>query len=311
MEGAGIRFFHLSGESIARMREHLTEQQVESFRRRKLSPDGLRTAHQHIAVCETCRARLSTPVQAASAFTAFERELGQEDAEDAHLRYQELSGYVDDELGEIDREIVEAHLETCAECEAEVRDLRAFKSIISAGEHENVEIPSSSARALGGWSHWTNWNPVHAAVAAAMAVLIILTAAFFLLRNRVSHQGQAQLSPSPQVHDGGTAQTTTALPSPPARTSNEPSSVPENASDNNRARPSRTLEKRQRRNGNGKGSEGESTTSAQIVVALKDGDGLLTLDSRACVRRRRTRARRAKDARNGPAVTAPGKVSGP
>jgi hypothetical protein len=259
--------------TIINMTEHLTEQQMESFRQRKMSPEGLLTAHQHIAVCESCRAQLSASIQVEVASAAFERELQQADAEDEHLLYQQLSGYVDDELHDIDREIVESHLETCVECAAEVRDLLAFKSTIAAKENETFETPLQSQQSLSWWNGWTLWNPIRAAAAAA-GIILILTA-IFLLWTKVSHQNQTQVAQSPQVNGVVTPPNPPVFPSPSASPQRKPEGDFQKSTDNNRERPSPIIEKQP-------GSikvEGEPTPPSRIIVALTDGETRITLDS--------------------------------
>jgi hypothetical protein len=240
-----------------------------------MSPAGLRAAHQHIAICELCRARLSAPGQVALAHTAFERELSQADAEDEHLPYQQLSGYVDDELHEIDREIVESHLEICADCAAEVRDLRSFKADITSKEHATSKPPSRNERAGAGWHWWGRWPPGRR-VAAAAGIVLILTAAGFLLRNKISQPDQAQLTQTPQASGAATPQNLPARATSPAPPELKPGGEPEKSSANNQVRPSPRPEQPSK----GHIDAGKATSSAQIVAVLKDGDGLVTLDSR-------------------------------
>ena len=256
------------------MTEHLTEQQIESFHKRKMSLDGLRAAHQHLATCEVCRARLSTPELLLSTAAAFERELQQTEVEDEHLRYEQLSGYVDNELGEIDRELVESHLEACAECTAEVNDLRTFKSIITAEENESVEMLPRREQSFAGRNRRSLWKPVYVAVAAAVGIILILTAAIFLLRTRAIRQDQTQQAQTPQTTNGAAQQNLPTAPSPPAP--QQITKEEEKPSDDERVRPPTQPEK--------KSGDSQRTTSPhpspQIIVAIKDGDRLVSLDSR-------------------------------
>ena len=257
------------------MTEHLTEQQIESFRRRKLSPEGLRTAHQHLAACEMCRTRLGASGQVALAFGAFKRELQQADAEDDHLLYQQLSGYVDDELHEIDREIVESHLEACAVCAAEVHDLRDFKSTITAREHETARKLTRSEQYLAWWKWGIRPNPIHAAAAAAVIILIFV-AALLLLRPKVSRQDKAEIAQAPQTSSEATPQNLPALPSPSAPPQVKEGGPPDKPSDINRVSPSTQPEKQS----TSKRGEGGPAPTSQIVVTLKDGERVVTMDSR-------------------------------
>jgi Putative zinc-finger len=254
------------------MTEHLTEQQIESFHRRKMSPDGLRAAHQHLDVCEMCRAQLTPPGQVELALAAFEREFRQAEAEDDHLHYQQISGFVDNALDEIDREIVESHLAACAECAAEVQDLRNFKAAIATRESVPVKTHSQRERGLAWWNWWERSSPARQAAAAAV-VILILAAAIFLLRIKSFRRDDTQLA---QVRNAATRQKLLLGPSPLASPPVEQKGATENQPVNNREPLSPHRDKRLKRSG----SESNPIPSSQIVVALKDGDGLLTLDAR-------------------------------
>jgi hypothetical protein len=261
------------------MTEHLTEQQMEFLQRKRLSPDGLSAVHRHLAVCEPCRKRLSNPGQVSLAFAAFERELQQADAEDHHLLYEQLSDYVDDGLSEIDREIVESHLQACAECTAEVSDLRAFKATITAKESEIPKTSSRREQPAAWWNWMAGWNPVRVAV-AIVGLILILMSAVLLLRTKVSEQDQARLAPSAKPSAEPTVEKRSAPPSPtvPPQAA-APEDKPEQSSDNNSARRTYrpTEESRPAR------VAAEPASSPSIVVALKDGEQLVTLDSRGQV----------------------------
>jgi hypothetical protein len=257
------------------MTEHLTEQQIESFRRRKMSPGGLLAAHRHLAVCEVCRGRIGAPRQVALAFAAFERELQQVDVEDEHLHYQQLSDYVDEELRETDREIVESHLEDCAECAAEVTDLRAFKSTITAKESELLKATPRREPSAAWWNWSAGWNPLRAAL-TALVVIVMLMTVFVLLRNRVSRQDRARLTTPVQSGAGAGAENSPARPAPetPPQTSTAQDET-EKLSDNDplKNRPRDAEQLRSTRGATG------AAPSSNIVVSLKDGERVVTLDS--------------------------------
>ena len=259
------------------MTEHLTEQQIEFFRQRRLAPDELRAVHRHLAVCVSCRQRLSAPGHVSLAFAAFERELQQVDAEEYHLHYQQLSDYVDDELGKINREIVESHLEACAECTAEMSDLRAFKATITAKESE---IPRTSRRreqSFAWWNRLAGWNPVRVAVAIT-GLILILTAAFLLLRTKVSEQDQARLAPPAKPGAEATVENQPPSPTVPPQAV-APEDKPGQPSDNSSVRQASQPEKELRPTR----AAPRPAPSPSIVVALRDGHQLVTLDSRGQV----------------------------
>jgi hypothetical protein len=101
----------------------------------------------------------------AALWAAFLPEAG---AEPEHLSYEQLEAYVDDELDEVDREVVESHLELCPQCEAEARDLRAFQAEMAAypaREYAPTPAPTFWERFLAFWRR----RPRDAALLAALA----------------------------------------------------------------------------------------------------------------------------------------------
>lgn len=103
---------HLSGDDLAR------------YAARRMSPRELLTADDHLTVCEQCYAQLNPAAKAddglASALRAFEPSY----VEPSHLSYEQLESCAEGSIGPVDLEIAQSHLETCAQCAAELNDLR-------------------------------------------------------------------------------------------------------------------------------------------------------------------------------------------
>lgn len=114
------------------MTEHLSTQLIERYQQRSLSPAELLEADDHFAACEACRQQLDETSSLQAAFTALDAELSPTGMESDHLSDEQIDAYLDDELDEVEREIVESHLNYCANCEAEMRDLRAFDAQMAA-----------------------------------------------------------------------------------------------------------------------------------------------------------------------------------
>ncbi len=87
-------------------------------------------AGDHIVACEMCRQRLGDEPRERAAALSLRADL--EGAGMTHLDYESLAAYVDGELDEIDREIADSHLKLCAQCDAELNELRAFASGMAA-----------------------------------------------------------------------------------------------------------------------------------------------------------------------------------
>jgi len=110
------------------MPDHLSAEHLEGYRQRTLAPRELLAADDHLAACEVCRQQLrdATPLQAPRASIL---PLPSDDSAPAgHLSSAQLAAYVSDTADDVDREIVETHLELCHACAEEARDLRAFKA---------------------------------------------------------------------------------------------------------------------------------------------------------------------------------------
>jgi hypothetical protein len=154
--------------------------------------------------------------------------------------------------------------------------LLAFKSTITVKENETVKTPSRRELPVAWWNWSARWNQVQAAM-MVIGIILIFTAAILLLRTKVSHQDQAKLAPSPRPSGEATTQNSSALPSPTAPPQTKSSEVePEKPSDNNQAMKSPQPEKQLRST---RGTA-RPTSSSPIVAALKDGERVVTLDSR-------------------------------
>src|SRR4051794_35335191 len=137
------------------MSEHLTAEDIELFRRRKLTPRRLLAVSQHLAECALCRPAL--PAQPVTLWAAGIRE---------HLSEEQLDGYAAGTLGENDRQVVERPLEACPQCQADVRDLKSLAAGLA-------RFSARPPRASIGWDRLRArpWFP--AAAAAAMVVVLV------------------------------------------------------------------------------------------------------------------------------------------
>lgn len=112
--------------------QHLTREQLNRYREGKMNPAELAQADEHIASCQQCRQMLMTPNQLEQAVLSLKRKLQFDRTRESNcLDYSRLVAYIDGELDEIDREIVEAHLELCPRCAEDVQSLRQFRDEIA------------------------------------------------------------------------------------------------------------------------------------------------------------------------------------
>jgi anti-sigma factor RsiW len=178
--------------------EHLTPSTLEGYRNHTLAPAALLAADDHIAVCPACReAALNAEAEPDSDAYAnfsladlFGDSANADFAEDTHLSYEQMEGYIESKLDEIDREIVEGHLVTCDACVEEVRDLRAFRA-------ERSTYPAQSYEPAPQRSFWDRlFAPLDKIpsggrvglqlAAAAIAGVAIVTSTTLPLRNQIA-----------------------------------------------------------------------------------------------------------------------------
>ena len=127
------------------MSEHFSEQLIERYRRRALSPAELLDVDDHMAACEMCRRRIGDEPRERTAARSLRTDLSATGM--THLDYERLAAYVEGELDPIDREIADSHLKLCARCDSELNELRAFATRMAA--YPAKEYAPADPRPLG------------------------------------------------------------------------------------------------------------------------------------------------------------------
>lgn len=129
----------------------------------------------HLAQCATCRDRLVRSDRFATSVSDVKRSISGA-PRDEHLSFDDqIAPYVDGRLGSVDAEIVESHLESCAQCADEVEDLRQFRDVLQSAETEPA-TRSPFIRSPGPW------------IAAAAALIILLGIAWWRDTRRPLHE---------------------------------------------------------------------------------------------------------------------------
>lgn len=123
-------------------RIHLSEDDIVRYRGRNMPPAELLAADGHLALCDICHGRMiewpALNEKVSSAARVFDEEVV---GEITHLTYEQLAALVDDQLGDIDREILKSHLDLCPPCETELNDLREVRSTMTTG----AKVPKEHA----------------------------------------------------------------------------------------------------------------------------------------------------------------------
>lgn len=102
---------------------------------------------------------MSDPKDPRQIVAALRRAVAPERDDFEHVEYPQLEAYVDDRLAEVDREIVQAHLDLCAMCTEDVADLEAVRAQMIA--------PAVRRTSRVGW--------VAAAAAAGIVLAVVIS----------------------------------------------------------------------------------------------------------------------------------------
>ena len=148
---------------------HLTTSQVDAYWARRLAPADLLSLGRHIELCQPCRGALL-----AAAPPAILPDLGDSAGQDdgsagGHLEYEQVKRYIETGGAPDDTGAIEGHLAVCADCRADVEDLRRFRG--EYVQRQNVR-PAGPLPMRGRFrARW--WWAVAAAAAAASCFLLL------------------------------------------------------------------------------------------------------------------------------------------
>lgn len=165
------------------MTEHPTQRELDEYCRRVLAPSAFLSVHRHVSTCALCAAHCNSPKYVARDLSHLcEALISAPDETPYHLSAVEMKRYAQGTMGEIDLEIAESHLESCAACRGRVRQ-------------------PSTLRRWSGAPLFRRWQPVRVAAVVLFGVAVILLA-LWLLRSRSSDRREeiawpASASPSP------------------------------------------------------------------------------------------------------------------
>ena len=202
--------------------EHLTEQQIEAYFRRRLPAAELLSLTDHLGDCDVCERRIEGTHNGDGAFFELRSQVFDETGESAaHLTMQEAAAYVDRDLSGEALQMAEDHLSHCHECVLAVADLRAFRNEIAPSidrEYRPATVPVEEVkrRGRGFFGFLTapfRVAPAPAFAGAALALLVLVTIAWLVWRN-------TQQQPEPQIAE------TPAPASQPAPPQSQPDSAP-------------------------------------------------------------------------------------
>ena len=250
---------------------HLTERQVEAYRRRALVAGERGACDRHLAACDPCLRRVVDAAHSDTAFAALAESLLPAAGEEPfHLSPEELKRYAAGGLDQADRVIFESHLEDCAECEDEARRL-VLNGSGRTPRREGERVRYSPKTVWEGFkdSVWRlpSLRPAYVG-AVALACLSVLLGILWL-QSRFSGGRNAP----PQIAGNAQGQNQSITPSggersehqTPAETAgSDDTRVDVNAANRNPAAP----------------GQKQTRTAPETLVSLFDGGRRVTLDGR-------------------------------
>ena len=180
------------------MSPHLSEQDLRRYHDRELLPGEILALDDHLEHCRSCqaevRARQETQEAAQRVITGLRTE---NHLETAHLLYQEMADYVDNRASEVDREIIDSHLELCQNCRVEMQDLAALKTRLDRMPRAQYSLSAAPAPARR-WGAWWQLPAIRILVPAAAVLLLVVLTAWILFMHYRQRPEVAHSQPGPQ-----------------------------------------------------------------------------------------------------------------
>jgi hypothetical protein len=155
---------------------HLAEDDIVRYRKRNMPPAELLVADRHLAFCDICHARMTEWPELAENVSAAAKAFTESGtAETAHLTFEQLTGLVDDQVGDIDREILESHLQICESCETGLNRLQEDRGTKTRRASDPKHDAQPGKRTL--WDAFKSLRPLPAfgLMASAVVALALLT----------------------------------------------------------------------------------------------------------------------------------------
>lgn len=181
------------------MISHLTETQLDGFRRQTLMAAELLAVDDHLAACESCRQRLDAALSGDAAFATLQAEL-LADAQPQHLSFEQTADFVDGRLAGDDLQMANDHLTACLPCRAVVQDLQVFRQQVAADL--SSEVQPATVETMTFWQRAKTFFTARSPVGIYATVLALLIVGTWLARQLFFNKDNSQVAitqPSPTV----------------------------------------------------------------------------------------------------------------
>lgn len=181
--------------------EHLTEETIERYGAKQSNAAEFLAVSEHAAGCEQCRKILERAVNAEAAFNGVRAQITNTnffDVEPEHLPYEQLALYVDGQLDDVEKEIVDSHLSICENCADDLADLRSYQVIAENPAAETIPLAQTGANLSPSW--WQRLFAFNflAPAGVALAVIAVLLLSIWFAARRSNENRIVENQPTPQ-----------------------------------------------------------------------------------------------------------------
>jgi hypothetical protein len=184
---------------LADMTEHISKSRIERFSVSALPDAELDNVAEHLAACQTCHQLFVETLRSQKGSSGLAFTLAPEYwLRHEHVEYDQLVAIADNKLNKTDREIIDTHLTTCAECREDVHSFLAFAKQIEPelrvryGPAARKSRPQTSFWPI--WWRGLTWNPIYTAAVVLIGIALVIGVAL-LLKRRAANLEARQTQP--------------------------------------------------------------------------------------------------------------------
>ena len=257
---------------LADMTEHISKSRMERFSVSALPDAELDNIAEHLAACQTCHQLFVETLRSQKGSSRLAFTLAPEYwLRHEHVEYDQLIAIADNKLDKTDREIIDTHLTTCAECREDVRSFLAFAKQIEPelGVRYGPSV-GRSRRQMIFWPNWLRgltWNPIYAAAVIIVGIALVIGVALLLKRRAGNLEAKQTQTPHGII---GPAKQTPTPENQAVNVQPTPAPVPSEQLPRQAPSPSLTVKNRE---------PIRKPENAAAVAILSDGQRTVTLNS--------------------------------
>jgi hypothetical protein len=127
------------------MASHLSTTDIKRYRSKAVTADEVRRLASHLSECEDCRRNFLGSEGVDAAYSLVRHNLKSVDrSAGTHITYEDMAEYVDGDLDAKGRDVVEAHVKSCADCESDVAELIRLREAIRSDEGAVAAVSPAS-----------------------------------------------------------------------------------------------------------------------------------------------------------------------